>query len=67
MACVHHHPGASSRRSWTAGRDADREGAPLPRLALHGDLAAVRLHDMLDDREPEAGAAERAAARLVDR
>src|SRR6185436_14185658 len=31
----------------------DREGAPVPRLALHRHAAAVRPHDVVDDRKPE--------------
>ena len=34
--------------------------------ALDGDPAAVDLRDVLDDRQPQPGAAQVAAARLVD-
>ena len=39
---------------------------PWPQRALDVELAAVGLHDVLDDGEAEAGAAELARARLVD-
>ena len=32
------------------------ERAALPRLALHGDPPSVGLHDVIDDRQPEAAA-----------
>jgi hypothetical protein len=38
---------------------------PVPGAALHPNLAALRLDDMLDDGEPEAGAALLARPRLV--
>src|SRR5450756_2054468 len=44
----------------------DPESAPLAESALHGDAAPVSLSDVLDDRQTEPGAAEVAAARLVD-
>src|SRR4051812_32685035 len=36
-------------------RQADREGAPLPRSALEADVAAEELGELADDREAEAG------------
>ena len=39
---------------------------PRAELAFDGEAAAVALDDMLDDRQAEAGAAERAAAAGVD-
>src|SRR5438270_7693810 len=44
-------------------READRR--PLPLSAVDRQLAAVRNHEVLDDREPEAGTAELAGASLV--
>ena len=40
-----------------AAGEADAEGAPAPRLALHGDAPVVRLDDAVGDRQAEAGAA----------
>ena len=52
---------------FSGGRAGKGEGeqAALARLALHGDRAAVGLGDVLDDREPQPGAAHVAAAPLV--
>ena len=47
-------------------RKVDAEGAAPAEAAVDGDAAAVGLGDVLDDGEAEAGAAELAAARLVD-
>ena len=46
-------------------RQIEGEGAALSQLAVDGDIAAVGLGDMFDDGQPQAGAAELAAARLV--
>src|SRR5690606_7533206 len=37
-------------------REGEAEGASLPRLALHPDAAAVRLHDAACDRESQSDA-----------
>ena len=49
-------PAASAR--W-AERQLDGEAAPPARLAHHAHLAAVAAHDLVADRQPEAGAAPR--------
>src|SRR5258707_5731308 len=41
------------------------EARPLAHLAVHFQLAAVALRDVLDDRQPEAGAAGVARAAAV--
>src|SRR5206468_6051858 len=45
----------------SAPRQLEREAAALADLALQVDAAAVRLHDVAHDGEPEAGRAELAA------
>src|SRR5438477_9369624 len=52
--------GASTRRN------GHPDGRAPARLALDAELAAVGHYQVLDDREPEPGAAELARARLVD-
>ena len=47
-------------------RQVDGKQASFTQAALHRDLAAVGLGDVLDDGEPQAGAAERPAASLVN-
>src|SRR5581483_778650 len=47
-------------------RQAHAHRGALFERAFDLELALVRLHDVLDDRQPEAGAAEIARARLVD-
>ena len=44
----------------------ERERRAFALARLHGDLAAVRLGDVADDRQPEPGAAGVAAAGAVD-
>src|SRR2546428_5291485 len=53
---------------WPISTDQNRhvDARPATGLALDPKLAAVRHHDVPDDREPEAGAAELARTRLVD-
>src|SRR5262249_13110017 len=53
-------------RSRSASRQAHRKGRALPHGALHGDRAAVGIHDRLGDGEAQAGAAGGGGARLVD-
>ena len=51
--------GAGSR--WTSlllEPGGEEEGRTLAGLALHADLPAHHLHELLGDRQPEAGAAE---------
>ena len=48
------------------GREDEPEGRALARLAVDVELAAVTLHDVLDDRQPEPGAAGLARAAAVD-
>src|SRR5262245_59225432 len=43
----------------SAARQIEDETAPSPRLALHADVATVRLYDVPYDRETEAGGADR--------
>jgi hypothetical protein len=51
-------------RTRDAGRDAEVD--PRPGLALDVELAAVALHDVLDDREARGRAAGLARAAAVD-
>src|SRR5215218_2513241 len=44
------------RNAFARGRQGEPEGAPVARLALRPDAAAVALDDPLADREPDAGA-----------
>src|SRR6266540_2838939 len=47
-------------------RQVSGEGGALPEHALDGQAAAVAVEDVLDQREPQAGAALRAALADVD-
>src|SRR5258708_9289299 len=47
-------------------RQVDGEGRALAELGIDGERAAMAVDDVLDDREPEPGAAERARAAGVD-
>ncbi len=47
-------------------RQVDRKGAALAERAVDGDAAVVGLHDVLDDRESQAGASQLSAAGPVD-
>src|SRR5262245_36198313 len=47
-------------------RDPDGEGAPLARLALDRDPAAVHLDDVLDERKPEAAPLDIVQQRRAD-
>src|SRR5262245_54256899 len=47
-------------------RQREGECRALAERALHRDLTIHRLHEVLHDREPEPGAAERTRARAVD-
>ena len=49
-----------------SGRQVDRERAADAERAFDGHAAAMRLHDVLDDRQAQAGAAELAAAGPID-
>src|SRR5881628_1552948 len=59
----------SSARSELGGRPArgkgEADGRSTPLLALDPELAAVREHEVLDDREPEPGAADRHGRRSL--
>ena len=52
-------------RRLIAKRQVEREGAALPRRAVHADLAAQEPRQLAADREPEAGAAVLAAGGAV--
>ena len=49
-----------------AAADRDRERAAAPELALDRRLATVQAGQLADDREPDAGALERARASVAD-
>jgi hypothetical protein len=43
----------------------NRKGAPFAGNALHRHFAAMGLDDVFDDRQPQTGAAQLSAARLI--
>ena len=53
------------RRAGALGRERDRDPRPLPRTAVDGEGAAMRLDEALGDRQPEPGAAVGAGGRGV--
>src|ERR1700684_2834907 len=55
-----------SARTWRGGRGMDDEGGGGAGRARDGQPAAMAVEDMLDQRQPEAGAALGAAFRNVD-
>src|SRR5713101_8077828 len=57
-------PGKIFRHRLNLRQGEEKTGA-LAQLALYPDFAAVRLHDVFDDGEAEAGAARLARARAV--
>src|SRR5262245_7110097 len=59
-------PHSARLRVLRRGVQADGEGRALAVLAVDGERAAVAVDDVLDDREPEPGAAECARAPGVD-
>ena len=62
------HQDASDRHAGglRGSREEERERRAFALARLDGDLAAVGLRDVADDREPESGAAGLAAARPID-
>jgi hypothetical protein len=57
---------AFGRKVRRSERDADAERRPLPLAAVHVDLPAVHPHELVHEREPNAGALVASRARPLD-
>src|SRR5579859_5461172 len=49
----------------SSGREGEKEGGPFAQLALHPDFATMRLHDVFDNRKPEASPSLVPGTRLI--